>query len=96
MPRELFDETYTSDFSIGGISFETIVSIPIPTPLRFKIQISDHLAPIEFIGIVARSERKKKQVRFITGIRIVQVEDEPWERLMDWALKHRTVLKAVD
>ena len=81
--KDQFDETYTTDLSLGGIAFNTSEQIPVSTPLKLKIRVSEYLDPIEAVVVVARSRR------FVTAVRLVSTSDDDWERLVDWALSHR-------
>lgn len=90
MGKDQFDETYTTDLSIGGIAFNTSEQIPVSTPLRLKIRVSEYWDPIKSVAVVARSQRKDKKHGFTTAVKLISASDDDWERLVDWALSHRT------
>ncbi len=91
MGKDQFDETYTTDLSLGGIAFNTSEQLPVSTPLKLKIRVSEYLDPIEAVAVVARSQRKEKGGGFATAVKLVSTSDENWERLVDWALAHRVI-----
>ncbi len=89
MGKDQFEETCTRDLSIGGIAFNTSEQIPVSTPLKLKIRVSQYLDPIEAVAVVARSRRREKGSGFVTAVRLISTSDDDWERLVDWALSHR-------
>jgi hypothetical protein len=88
--KDQFDETYTTDLSLGGIVFNTSERLPVSTLLKLKIRVSEYLDPIETVAVVARSQRKEKGHGFATAVKLVATSDENWERLVDWVLSHRS------
>ncbi|MBI1976741.1 MAG: PilZ domain-containing protein [Candidatus Omnitrophica bacterium] len=91
--KELFEETYTANLSMGGFCFDTAESIPASILLKLRIRITEYLEPIETLGVVVRSHPKEKGPGFETAVRLVSASDEDWERLVDWALCHQKLIR---